>query len=158
MNVYLTDPRVEKKRKGVRLCCPSLSFSLSLVSFRGARKWSEKHSKCIGLHFGLGSTKNLFQLLRRPALKIGNIDIYNQRVHCTVCAHPFWSPSLSLARSLALSRLRNAPIQTAWVYISFYLAQKSLRNAPIHNALVYISFCVARRKSDNRALGHDSIG
>ena len=28
---------------------------------------------------------------------------------------------------------------------------------PIQNALVYISFCVARKKSENRALGHDSI-
>ena len=28
---------------------------------------------------------------------------------------------------------------------------------PIQNALVYISVCVARKKSDNRALGHDSI-
>ena len=28
---------------------------------------------------------------------------------------------------------------------------------PIQNALVYISFCVARKKSDYRALGHDSI-
>ena len=27
---------------------------------------------------------------------------------------------------------------------------------PIQNALVYISFCVARKKSENRALGHDS--
>ena len=28
---------------------------------------------------------------------------------------------------------------------------------PIQNAWVYISFCVARIKSDNRAVGHDSI-
>ena len=27
----------------------------------------------------------------------------------------------------------------------------------IQNAFLYISFCVARKKSDNRALGHDSI-
>ena len=31
------------------------------------------------------------------------------------------------------------------------------RNTPIQNALVYISFCGAQKKSDNRALGHDSI-
>ena len=31
------------------------------------------------------------------------------------------------------------------------------RNAPIQNALVYISLCGARKKSDNRALGHNSI-
>ena len=33
----------------------------------------------------------------------------------------------------------------------------SLSNAPIQKALVYILFCVARKKSDNGALGHDSI-
>ena len=27
---------------------------------------------------------------------------------------------------------------------------------PIQNALVFILFCVARKKSENRALGHDS--
>ena len=54
-------------------------------------------------------------------------------MHCTVCAHPFRSLSLSLSPSLSFSLiqhdncLRNTPIQTACVYISFRVAQKKSR-------------------------------
>ena len=41
--------------------------------------------------------------------------------------------------------------------MSFCVARKSLRNTPIKNALVYSLFCIAQKKSDNRALEHDSI-
>ena len=43
-----------------------------------------------------------------------------------------------------------------YIYIHVYHVY-ILRNAPIQNAWVYISFCAVRITSDDRALGHDSI-
>ena len=38
----------------------------------------------------------------------------------------------------------------------FLVIKTTNRRNPVQNALVYILFCVAQKKSENRAMGHDS--